>query len=130
MTSRSVRMFTASMRWVRVHLPDQLSWRSGGSLFVESVTDAIKGLDCIELRIDATELAPDSLDVAVDGAVIDVDVVVIGDVEQLVSRLHHARTLSERFQDQEFGHRKANVLAVPSHLMAREVHYQTTSFQH
>src|SRR6185503_7036931 len=93
-------------------------------------TDAIKGFDRIEGWIDAPELAPDSLDVAVDGAVVDVDVVVIGNVEQLVARFHHARPLGERFQYQEFCHGEAYVLAVPPHLMTRRVHRQTAAFEH
>ena len=79
-------MLSARMRWPSVQRPDQLSARSASSLLVETVSDAIEGLDCIEVGGRGAELAADALDVAVDGAVVDIDVVIIGDVEQLVAR--------------------------------------------
>ncbi len=91
------------MRCASVHRPDQVRTRSASSFFAEFISDAIKGLDCIELRVDAAELAADALDVAVDGAVIDIDIVLIGDVEQLVAGFDDPRALGKRFQDQEFG---------------------------
>src|SRR5215213_284873 len=97
-------MFTARMRWARVHRHKQLSARSDSSLLVvETVSDAIKGLDCIELGVGLPKLPADSLDVAVDRPIVDVNVLVIGDVEQLVARLDHAGALGERFEDQELG---------------------------
>ncbi len=85
-TSTMVRMLTARMRWPSVHRPDQLSARSARPhCSSKSVSDAIEGLDRIELAVDGAELAADALDVAVDRAVVDIDVVLIGDVEQLVA---------------------------------------------
>src|SRR5579872_4086383 len=113
---------TARMRWASVHRPDHLSRSSASSRFVEAVADAIKGLDCIELGIDGAELAPDPLDMAVDGPIIDIDIVAIGDVEQLVARLHHPRALRKRLEDQEFGYSQADVAPVPQHFVSRRVH--------
>src|SRR6478609_6648261 len=98
-----VSTLTARIRHPSVHRPDQLSRRSASSLFVKSISDAIEGLDCIELWVRGAELAADPLDVAVDSAVIDIDVVVIGDIEQLIAGLDDSRTLGERLQDHEFG---------------------------
>src|SRR5678816_1071533 len=98
-------MLTARMRWASDHRRDQLKARSASSLLVvESVSDAIKGLDRIEFRVGCAEFPADPLDVAVDRPVVDVDILVIGDVEQLVARLDHSGALGERLEDQEFGH--------------------------
>src|SRR6185369_619693 len=106
-------MFTARMRWARVHRPDQVRARSTSSFFAESISDAIKGLDCIKLWVGAAEFSADPLDMAVDRAVIDIHIVLIGDVEQLVARLHHSGPLGERLQDQKFGDGQSDILAVP-----------------
>src|SRR5687767_14661852 len=94
-SSTSVRIFTARIRWARVHRPDQLSARSSvspaseGSLVFKAVTDSIERFDGVEIRVDGAELAANALDVAVDRAVVDIDVVLIGDVEQLVAAFDH-----------------------------------------
>src|SRR3954447_3445342 len=106
------------MRCARLHRPDQLKARSASSsLFVETVSDAIQGLDSIEVGIAGAEFPSDAFDVAVDGAVIDIDVVLIGDVEQLVAGLYYARALGERFEDQELGDGQRHVFALPQHLV-------------
>src|SRR5437868_5805839 len=110
------------MRWLSDHRPDQLSARSDSSLFVETVSDAIKCLDCIEVRIRCAELPADAFDVAVDRAIVDVDVVLVSDVEQLIACLDDARALGERFQDQEFGDGQRNILPAPQYFMPRWVH--------
>src|SRR4051794_905620 len=102
-------MFTARIRWPSDHRPDQLSARSASSLFVKTVSDAIEGLDCIELGVDRAELAADALDVAVDGTVVDEHVVLISDVQKLVARLDHSRALRKRLENQEFGDRQRHV---------------------
>src|SRR5512146_2941958 len=117
-------MLSARMRWASVHRPDQLSRRSASSLLVESISDAIEGLDCIEFGVGGAELAPDSLDVTVDGAVVDINIVTIRNIEQLIASFDDAGTLGQRFQDQELGHREADVLTVPAHLVAGRVHHQ------
>src|SRR4051794_2735057 len=123
-------MFTARIRCASVHRPDQLSARSESSLLdVETVSDAIKGLDCIEFGIAFAKLAPDPLDVAVDRPVVDIDVFVIGDVEQLVARLDHAWALSERLQDQELGDRQGDALAVPQYLVTIGIHDQPAALE-
>src|SRR6185437_5362644 len=122
-------MLSARIRWVRVQRPDHFSCGSGGSLLVESIADAIEGLDCIEFGVDASKLASDALDVAVDGSVVDIDVLVIGHIEQLVARFHDAGALRERLEDQEFGDGEAHVLTVPSDLVPSRVHHQAPAFE-
>src|SRR3954463_9433821 len=117
------------MRWASVHRPDQVSRRSASSLLVESISDAIECLDCIEVGVTGTEFPADSLDVAVDRAVVDINVVAISDIEQLVAGFYHSRALRQRFEDQEFGDGQRDVLAVPADLMACWVHRQAPAFQ-
>jgi len=50
---------------------------------------------------------------AVDRAVVDIDVLAIGGVHQLVAVLDMARTLCERFEDQELGYRQLHLIALP-----------------
>src|SRR5690349_6549009 len=92
-TSASVNTFTARMRWASVQRPDQVRTRSASLFLSESVSDAIEGLDRVELRVDRAEFSADALNVAVDGPVIDIDVVLVSDVEQLVARFHDPRSL-------------------------------------
>src|SRR6476646_5446436 len=115
-------MLTARMRWASVHRPDQLKARSESSLLVvETVSDAIKGLDRIKFGVGGAELPSYPLDVTVDGPVINVDIFMIGDIEQLVARFDDAWALGERFEDQEFGYGQGHVLAFPLHLVAVRV---------
>src|SRR3954464_11900269 len=97
------KMLIARMRWRSIHRPDQRSARSGSSLFSKAVSDPVKRLDPLEGEIGGAELASQPLDVAVDRAVVDIDVFLIGDVHQLVPRLHHAGPLGQRFEDHELG---------------------------
>jgi len=46
--------------------------------FLETIADAIKGLDHLEIVVNHLEFLAQALDVAVDGAVIHVNLVVIG----------------------------------------------------
>src|SRR3982750_737819 len=115
-TSRTVSRLSARIRCASVNRPDHRGARSGSSLLVESISEAIEGLDCIELGVDGAELAGDPLDVAVDGAVVDISVVAIGHIEQLVTRFHNSRALRQRFEDQELGDGERDVLAVPPDL--------------
>src|SRR4051794_37888445 len=127
MNRAMVRTLTARIRWPSVHRPDQLKARSASassSVGVESVSDAIQGLDCIKLGVGSAELAADPLDVAVDGAVVNIDVVMISDIEQLVARFDDSGALRERFEDQEFGDGQSHVPAVPHDLVAGRVHHQ------
>src|SRR5438477_2171298 len=101
MTRTAVSRLSARIRWPSVQRPDQLSARSASSLFVETVSDAIEGVDCIKFGSLCAELAADSLDVAVDGAVVDIDVVAIGHIEQLVTAFYDTRPLCQRLEDQE-----------------------------
>src|SRR5512147_296353 len=112
------------MRCASVQRPDQVRARSTSSFFSKTVSDAIKGFYRIEFGVDATELAANSLDVTVDRAIVDIDVVLVCDVEQLVSRFHYARALGQSFEDQEFGDGEGDVLAVPQYLVACRVHDQ------
>src|SRR5690606_35153950 len=95
-----------------------------GSAFAVAVSDAIQGLDRVELGIDDPELLAHALDVAVDGPVVDVDLVVVGGVHQVVAALHEAGPLGQRLKQQELGHGQLHGLAVPGALVARRVHGQ------
>src|SRR5947209_16029603 len=128
-TSSTVSRFSARMRYLRLKRPDHLSRRSASSLLVETVSNAIEGVDGVECGINGAELAPDALDVAVDGAVVDIDVVVIGDVEQLVARFYDPGALSEGFEDQEFGHGQADGPSVPQHFVPCRVHDQAAALE-
>src|SRR5207237_10181706 len=86
-----------------------------------SITDAIKGFDLAEFGIDRLELLAQALDVAVDRAVIDVDMLAIGRVHQLIAIFDVTRTLRQRLEDQELGHRQLDGFAVPGTLVARRV---------
>src|SRR5262245_10516883 len=63
------------------------------SCFVVSITDAIKGLDRVELPVDVAELLAEALDVTVDCSVADIDLIVISGVHQLIAALVVAGTL-------------------------------------
>src|SRR3954471_10989625 len=101
----TAKMLTARIRWrsetrrVQPRKPDGRSL----SFLAKAVPDSIKRLDRVEPAVDGAELAAHALDMAVDGAIVDIDVVLIGDVHQLVAGLHHARSLGQRFEDQELG---------------------------
>src|SRR6478672_10102117 len=86
-----------------------------------SITDAIEGFDLAKFGIDRLELLAQALDVAVDRAVIDVDMLAIGRVHQLIAVFDVPRTLRQRFEDQELGHRQFDGFAVPGTLMARRI---------
>src|SRR4051794_28284147 len=120
----TAKMLTARIRWRSESRRDQPSARSRCSFLAKAVSDAIEGLDRVELAVDGAELAAHALDVAVDGPVVDIDVVLIGDVHQLVAGFDHARALGERLEDQEFGDGEGHVPAVPAHPVARRIHDQ------
>src|SRR5436190_22307591 len=92
-----------------------------------SITDAIESFDLAEFGIDRLELLAQALDVAVDGAVIDVDMLAIGRVHQLIAIFDVPRTLRQRFEDQELGHRQLDGFAVPGTLMSRRVERHRTA---
>ena len=127
-------MFTARMRCASVHRPDQLRARSSpssgcGLTHLQSGSRRHRGSRSHRTPGRRAELAADALDVAVDRAVVDIDVVLVGDVEQLVAALDHAGPLGERLEDQEFGHRQRDVLAVPHDLVPRRVHRQPAALE-
>ena len=61
---------------------------------------------------------------AVDRTVIDIDLIVIGDVHQLIARLHKARTLRQGLQQQELGHGQGHIHPLPRHRVTQRVHPQ------
>src|SRR6266550_3285583 len=61
--------------------------RATVSAFLETVADAVKRLDHVEIVIGSLELLAQPLDVAVDGAVVDIDLIVIGRIHQRVPAL-------------------------------------------
>src|SRR5262249_41564086 len=83
------------------------------SCFLETVTDAIKRLDHLEIIVDDLELLAQPLDVAVDGAVVDIDLVVIGRIHQRIAALYDAGTGRKRLQDQEFRDGERHRLVLP-----------------
>src|SRR5205085_7422488 len=93
-----------------------------------SITDAIESFDLAEFGIDRLELLAQALDVAVDRAVIDVDMLAIGRVHQLIAIFDVTRTLRQRFEDQELGHRQLDGFAVPGTLMARRIERHRTAY--
>src|SRR5437762_9930188 len=93
-----------------------------------SITDPIESFDLAEFGIDRLELLAQALDVAVDRAVIDVDVLAIGRVHQLIAIFDVPRTLRQRSEDQELGHRQLDGFAVPGTLMARRVERHRTAY--
>src|SRR3977135_161823 len=93
-----------------------------------SITDAIESFDLAEFGIDRLELLAQALDVAVDRAVIDVDMLAIGRVHPLIAIFDVPRTLRQRFEDQELGHRQLDGFAVPGTLMARRVERHRTAY--
>src|SRR5690606_24329821 len=76
---------------------------SSDSALAVAVTDAIQGLDSVELGVDHAELLSHPFHMAADGAVVDIDLIVIGGVHQIVAALHEAGMLSQGLQQQELG---------------------------
>src|SRR5690606_31169060 len=74
-----------------------------GSALAVAVSDAIQGLDSVELRVDHAELLSHPFHMAVDGAVVDIDLIVIGGVHQIVAALHEAGALGQGLKQQELG---------------------------
>jgi len=54
--------------------------RKAHSEVFETIADAIKRLDHLELVVDRLEFFPQALDMAVDCAIIDIDLVIIGGI--------------------------------------------------
>src|SRR3954463_2097127 len=107
------KMLTARIRWRSIQRPDQRSARSCSSFLSKAVSDPVKRLDPPEAGIDCPELAPQTFDVTVDRAVVDIDVLLIGDVHQLVPRLHDAGALGQGFEDHELGDGQRHLPPVP-----------------
>src|SRR5215208_7782843 len=89
--------------------------RSG---FLEAITDAIQRLDHVEGVVHRLELLAQTLDVAVDRAVIHIDLVVVSGIHQRVAALDHARPAGQGLEDEEFGDREGDGIALPGAGMA------------
>src|SRR6056297_2020883 len=98
-------------------------------LFVVAIPDTIKRFDCREILVNHPHLLAKPLDVAVDRSVIDIYLIVIGDVHQLIARLHEARALGEGLQQQELGDRQRDIPALPGYCVAQRVHPQFAAQQ-
>src|SRR3569623_2129576 len=120
------KTLTARMRWRSVHRSRQRGPCSS-SFLGKSVPHAVKRLARLELALDLPELASQPLDMAVDGAIVDIDIFLIGDVHQLVARLHHPWALGERLQDHELGNGERDVAAGPADAVPRRIHDQAAS---
>src|SRR6056297_1195532 len=96
-------------------------------LFVVAIPDTIKRFDCREILVNHPHLLAKPLDVAVDRSVIDIYLIVIGDVHQLIARLHETGALGEGLQQQELGDRQRDVLPLPLHGVAQRVHRQVSA---
>src|SRR5580658_3055093 len=81
--------------------------------FLETITDAVKCFDHLEVVVDGFEFFAQALDVAVDRAVIDIDLIVIGGVHQRVAAFHHAGPRGERLEDEELGHGESHRIVLP-----------------
>src|SRR5579871_3108657 len=92
-----------------------------------TVTDAIERFDRVELRVHLAEFAPHALDVAVDGAVVDVNLIVVSGVHQVIPALHETRALRQRLQQQKFGDRQLDRLAVPQAVVPRRVQREASA---
>jgi hypothetical protein len=68
-------------------------------LFLESVADAVQGLDHFKIRLDHLELFAQPLDVALDGAVVDIHLIVVSRIHQSVAALDYARPGRQRLQN-------------------------------
>jgi hypothetical protein len=68
-------------------------------------------------------------DVAVDRAVVHVHLIVIGRIHEGVAALHHAGTLRQRLQDQEFGDREGDGLTLPGAVVALRIHHELTALE-
>src|SRR5690606_2810712 len=110
-----LRRLRARMKPPRREPPKRNRRRAGassGSALAVAVSDAIQGLDSVELGIDHAELLSHPLHMAVDGAVVDIDLIVIGGVHQIVAALHEAGALGQGLQQQELGDGQLDRLAV------------------
>src|ERR1700692_1848835 len=83
------------------------------ALFLETIADAVKRLDHIEIVVAGLALLAQPLDVAVDGAVVDIDLIVVGRVHQRIAAFHHAGTAGQRLQNQKFGDGERHRLVFP-----------------
>src|SRR5579871_1810354 len=97
--------------------------------FLETVTDAIKRLNHLEIVIDDLEFLAQPLDVAVDGAVIDIDLIVIRGIHQRIAAFHNARAGRQRLQDQELGHGQRHRLVLPGTGVALRIHTQQAAVE-
>src|SRR5690606_220116 len=118
---------SARMKPPRRDPPKRKRRRAGASsvsALAVAVTDAIQGLDRVELGIDYPELLSHPFDVAVDGAVIDIDLIVVGGVHQAVAALHETGALGQGLKQQELGDGQLDRTAFPGALVAGGVHRQ------
>src|SRR5262245_18448458 len=97
--------------------------------FYKTITDAIKRLNHLEIVVNYLEFLARPLDVAVDRAVVDVNLVIVRGVHQRVAAFDHARTSLERLQDEKFGDRESDGLALPGAGMSLGVHTQLAALQ-
>src|SRR5262249_20662395 len=98
--------------------------------FLKTITDAIKRLNHLKIVVNHLEFLAQPLDVAVDRAVVDINLVIICGVHQRVAALDHARTSRERLQDEKFGDRESDGLALPRAGMSFGIHAQLAALQH
>src|SRR5690606_33640345 len=95
----------------------------------EAVSNAIEGVDHVELVVDRFELFAQPLDVAVNRSVVYIDLFVIRCIHQSVAALYHTWTLCKSVKDQELRDRQRDRLTFPGAGVALLVHRQVTSFQ-
>src|ERR1700739_1282780 len=85
----------------------------GRSGLLETVTDAVEGLDHVEGVVDGFELLSQPLNVAVHGSRVDIDLVVVGRIHESVAALDHPGPGRQCLQDQKLSDRKGHRFGLP-----------------
>src|ERR1700727_3048089 len=97
--------------------------------FLESVADAVEGLDHFEIRLDHLELLAQPLDVAVDGAIVNIHLIVISRIHQSIAALDDTRSGRQRLENKKLRDRQGHRGIVPSAGMTLRIHLQPAAFE-
>src|SRR5581483_3943644 len=96
------------------------------SRFAVAVTEAIHGLDAIELRIRLLKLPSQPLDVTVDRTLAHIRVVRVALLVNLIPRLHMTGMADERVQHHELGDGQRDRHRLPLHRVTLHVHLEVS----
>ena len=103
--------------------------RGRRSYFFETISNAVKRLDHVEVNVACPELLAQSLDVAVDRPVVHIALFAIGYIHQGVAAFYHPRPARQRLQDEKFGNGENHRFVLPGAGMSLRVDTQFSAFQ-